>query len=92
MSLPHPDLAIIYNHRDIVCYKLPDISILSVETHILELRVLWSFQHPSFSDLSENSGGYFFVSKPVRPRLESSLKFRGREEVVAGRDQGGGCL
>ena len=70
MSLPHPDLAIVYNHRDIVCYKLPDISALSAETHVLELRPLWSSQHPSFPDIFARSS---FVSKPIYPLLTLNL-------------------
>lgn len=66
MALPHPDLAIVYDHQDITCYQLPDISTWSAETHTLGLQPLWSFhQHPSFPDLAENFAGYFFASKPI---------------------------
>jgi hypothetical protein len=73
MSLPHPDLAIVSDHRHIICYKLPDISTLGAETHIPELRPLWLSQHPSPPDTSLNSGGYSFVSKPICSSLTFDL-------------------
>ena len=73
MFMPQPDLAIVSDLRHIICYELPDIPTLGVETHIPELRPLWLFQDPSPLDTSGNSGGYYFVSKPVCSSLTSHL-------------------